>query len=103
MALSLETNGKRYRGLSTDTKPEVLAATATEPARTIPEGSVLNEIDTGRRYVFNGGQWILQPRTLETLMEEMIALQQETLQVLRSTHRGNELFVWNEEVRETDE
>lgn len=52
-------------GLSTDTKPEGIGA--------VPNGSKLTEIDTGKKYRFNGetGKWIEQNAKYPVKLEEV--------------------------------
>ena len=98
MAVTLETNGKRYRGLSTDQKPGVFPDIAGQALQVPPEGSTFKEIDTGRLYVWQSGEWKLQPQTLEALLEESIELQRAILATFQATQRGHELYLWEEQV-----
>ena len=102
MAVTLENSIKRYRGLSTDQKPGVFPDARGEDTQKPFEGSTFTEIDTGRRFIYHGAEWTLQPQTLETLLIESISLQREILAVLKATHQGHELFDWSESV-EIDE
>lgn len=98
MAVTLETSLKRFRGLSSDTKPGIEREAVGQPLQFPPEGSTFTELDTGRRYVYHGRTWILQPQTLEAMLEIMITLQLQVLEVLRATHRGHEEYLWEDEV-----
>ena len=89
MAVTIEGSIQRFRGLSTDTKPE-------EDVKT---GSVFTEVDTGARYVWTGSRpWIRQEQTIEALLNALLEVEEEILAVLKATHHGNEEHIWEEEV-----
>ena len=95
MAVTLETTIKRFRGLSTDTKPTRL----DEDKTPLPVGSVFTEEDTGHRYKWDGSwPWVRQEQTIETMFSELVDLHRETLSVLKATHQGHEEYTWGETV-----
>lgn len=93
MAVVLETTIKRFRGLSTDTKP------VPTTNNTIPIGSGFTETDTGARYVWRGSTpWVRQEQTIETLLGELIEVNYQMLATVTATHRGHEEHLWEEDV-----
>jgi hypothetical protein len=46
MAIKLETNIKRFNGISSDDKPD-----------SPPEGSTFHMVDTGEKYIYHNGMW----------------------------------------------
>jgi hypothetical protein len=93
VGVQLETNTKRFRGLSTDLKPG--HETEAKP----PVGSVFTETDTGERYIWTGSwPWVRQEQTIEGLLNELIEVNQQILNVLSATHRGHEEYLWEENV-----
>ncbi len=96
MAVQLETNIKRFRGLSTDIKPgHVSFGEDIE----MPNGSVFTEIDTGARFVWPGSwPWVRQEQTIEPLLIEMISVMSQILRTLEAMHRGHEEHLWEENV-----
>lgn len=103
MAVTLETTGKRYRGLSTDGKPGVNVDAVGDVIQRPTEGSVFTEIDTGVRYIYHVGEWIKQPQTLETLLSHSIEIQSAILAQLKATHSGHESFSWDGETVDVDD
>jgi len=91
MAVQLETTTKRFRGLSTDEKPELDLSGAP------PVGSVFTEIDTGERFVWVGS-WRRQEQTIETLLSDLIDVNLQILETLAATQRGHEEYLWENEV-----
>jgi len=99
MGVQLETNTKRFRGLSTDTKPGRDAEAIGQLIQRPPVGSVFTETDTGERYIWNGTwPWVRQEQTVETMLEELIEVNQQILARLDATHRGHEEYLWEEDV-----
>lgn len=100
MAVQLETNIKRFRGLSTDVKPGHHDHERTgDSLQSIPVGSVFTEVDTGKRYVWCGSwPWERQNQTVETLLADLIDVGERILQTLQVTHRGHEEHLWEEDV-----
>ncbi len=97
MAVILESGTaiKRWRGLSSDTKPRF---TLDGEKRTlIPPMSVFRELDTGKQYVWATDRWVLQNQTLESLLIEVnenlevMVNQQRQLLVGLSTYLGVDL------------
>ena len=83
MAVTLETGTiDRWRGLSTDTKPQATKV-----------GSIFTEIDTGHRYVWGGSwPWVRQQQTIDVAFMEMNGLLTEILEELRrQTVKDDEL------------
>ena len=92
MAYEVVRNSRQWRGLSTDVRPS--GPSPSGPA----ESDTLVEVDTGRRFVLRGREWIRQEQTVETLLTEMVELQRETLAVLRATHHGHEEHLWQSDM-----
>lgn len=98
MAVRLEKTILRWRGLSTDTKPESYRETRTSPLESPPEGSTFTETDTGKRWVWHNGGWEHQEQTVETALAAQTEVLTQMLAVLRATHRGHEEYGWEHEV-----
>lgn len=98
MAVTLETNIQRWRGLSTDTKPESFRETRDGPLRIPREGSSFTETDTGKRFVWHDGGWERQEQTVETALMEIKDVLNNILGVIQATHTGHEEHTWGEEV-----
>ena len=88
MAVQLEANTKRLRGLSMDAKP----TTDT------PNGSVFTELDTGSRFIWDGTSWDRQEQAIEPLFEAIIFTNQQILAELETIRRGHEEYLWEHEV-----
>ena len=101
MAIQLETSNKRFRGLSSDLKPghDRDGRSKSEPAQTIPVGSVFTETDTGKRFVWQGSwPWVRQEQTIEDLLERLIEVNVQVLGQLSTTHRGHEEYLRENDV-----
>lgn len=99
MAVQLETTIKRFRGLSTDTKPGHDRDAIGEPLQTPPAGSVFTETDTGKRFIWRGSwPWVRQEQTIEALLSELIEVNLRIHETLSATQRGHEEYSWGEEV-----
>lgn len=99
MAVQLEATIKRFRGLSSDTKPGRDRDAIGEALQRPPVGSTFTEIDTGNRYVWTGSwPWVRSEQAIEPLLTRLIDLTAENLEVLRATHRGHEEHLWEHEV-----
>ena len=95
MAVQSESTIQRFRGLSTDKKPERLDGDKT----VLKTGSTFTEIDTGERYVWTrSGDWVRQEQTIETMFEELMVINLAILRVLEATHQGHEEHLWEENV-----
>ena len=98
MAVTLETTIQRWRGLSTDTKPESYRETREGPLNVPREGSTFTETDTGKRFVWHDGTWERQEQTVETALEEIGNVLRDILAVIHATHNGHEEYTWGEAV-----
>ncbi len=99
MTVQLETNIKRFRGLSTDVKPGHDRDAIGEQLQTPPVGSVFTETDTGRRFIWRGSwPWIRQEQTIEGILERLIEVNTQILKMLSASHRGHEEYLWGNEV-----
>ena len=98
MAVRRETTTARFRGLSTDQKPGAFTEADGLPVQKMPIGSVFTESDTGRRYAWDGNEWIRLEQTIEALLETLIASNTDILAMLKATHRGHEEHLWEETV-----
>ncbi len=101
MAVQKEATIDRFRGLSTDEKPGLSrTGEGDERKLVLPRvGSTFTETDTGKRYVWTGSwPWIRQEQTIEPLLEQLIELNQRTLDVLAATHAGHEDHLWERDV-----
>ncbi len=78
---------KRWRGLSSDTKPRY---TEEDQVRTeIPVGSQFRETDTGRRYVWSERDgWELENQTIEALFAEMNGNLAQLIELQRQANVG---------------
>jgi len=99
MAVQLETNTSRYRGLSTDIKPGRDANAIGELLQTPPVGSIFTESDTGERYIWTGSwPWTRQEQTIEDYLERLIDVNSRVLSELSAIRRGHQEYLWNEDV-----
>lgn len=101
MAVTLEsgTGIKRFRGLSTDAKPQPGTLVDGETLGDIKVGSIFTELDTGERYVWGGTwPWVRQEQSIEVLFANLMDVNERILAYLRATHKGNELHLWGEDV-----
>jgi len=93
----------RYRGPSTAPKPGVRADEETGTIQLPPVGSTFTETDTGRRFIWTReGQWERQEQTVETLLADLLDVNERILARLDATHRGHEEHLWEEEVEMDD-
>ena len=74
---------KRFRGLSTDDKPGV-----DDLGIDRAFGSIFTELDTGAKYVWGGNVWVRQEQTIETLINELRAVNEELLAAMRLIQHG---------------
>ncbi len=95
--MRLEQHINRWRGLSSEVKPELVSLEGGKPSK-IPAGSLFTEIDTGNQYRWTGHEWVRQVQTIEALLGELIAGNARIEGVLRATHRGHEQHLWEDEV-----
>ena len=99
MAVQLETSIKRFRGLSTDTKPGHDCDEIGNALQTPPVGSVFVETDTGARFVWTGSwPWTRQEQTIEATLATLIEVNRQMLDMLGAIKRGHEKYLWEEEV-----
>jgi len=99
MAVTFETRIKRFRGLSTDTKPGRFTEEVGGPVGEIPVGSVFTEVDTGERFVWGGSwPWVRQDQTIEVILNDLIEVNLQILAVVEATHKGHEEHLWEDEV-----
>lgn len=99
MAVQLETNTKRFRGLSTDIKPGGNPDAVGELLQEPPVGSIFVETDTGDRYVWRGSwPWIRQEQAIEPALETLSDLGTQILAMLSAIKRGHEAYLWENEV-----
>ena len=101
MAIQLEAATKRWRGLSTDEKPQPYREDRDSGLLSPPVGSVFVETDTGRRFVW-AGQWERQEQTIEAILEDLISVNHQVLGELCRIRRGHAEHLWEEEAPETD-
>ncbi len=94
MAVRTEGSIKRLRGLSTDVKPGVDREAVGEPLQRPSQGSTFTAVDTGERFIYHDGGWVLQHQTLEVLFADMTDVMNEVLEELRTIRRGHESHLW---------
>lgn len=58
MSVRLESSTKRYIGMSTDMKPKKGVYVDGVTCDTIPVGSSFMEEDTGKKFLFDGADWV---------------------------------------------
>ena len=91
MAVTLESGTAihRWRGLSSDTKPQVVDADDNP----IPANSIFRELDTGRQFVWTGiTGWVRQEQTIETLLMDLIELVAQSVELQEQTMRGLSVY-----------
>ncbi|KKL11202.1 hypothetical protein LCGC14_2548190 [marine sediment metagenome] len=99
MTVQLETNIKRFRGLSTDVKPGHDRDQIGDALQTPPVGSVFTETETGRRFIWRGSwPWVRQEQTIEAILERLIEVNSRILATLVATQRGHVQYSWGNEV-----
>lgn len=86
----------RFTGLSTDEKPGRF--NARDPEHKIHVGSTFDEEDTGRRFRWNGDEWILRVQTIDAKLDRLIEVGEEANRILRATHSGHEEWSWEQTV-----
>ena len=99
MAVQMERTISRFRGLSTDEKPGRTADIIGEAIEFPRIGSIFTEVDTGARFVWSGSwPWVRQEQTIEATLASLIDVNTQMLGVLEAIKRGQEQYVWGDEI-----
>ncbi len=92
MAVYLEsgTSISRWRGLSSDPKPQFADVDDSTPIR---EMSVFRELDTGRQFIWTDDQgWVRQNQSVETLLMDVVERLDISIELQQQAMRGWSAF-----------